>query len=542
MSKAAEKILISLDKAFKKLNYQSLPQISKTKNQMYGDYSSSSPLSLAKETGQNPIEIAKKIQQKLKFDKDFIENISITNPGFINFKLSKSFYQSIINEVLLNNKFGSNRSNDGKTANVEFVSANPTGPLTIGHGRNGVIGDIISNILDWNGYSVTREYYFNNAGRQMRILGESVKARYLELIGKPVSFPSGGYKGDYIKDIALKILKEKGNELSDKDDNIFKTTAEILMFNDIKKTLSDLKINFDKYSNEKDYYDNGSIDRMLDEFKQMGYIYDKDGATWFNFSKLGHEQDKVYIKKTGEPTYRVPDTAYHRDKIERGFDLIVDIFGADHKDAYPDVIGALKALGYKTDHINVVIYQFVTLIRDGKKIKMSTRNADFITISELIDQLGSDVVRYFFIMRGVNSHLNFDLNLAEDQSDKNPVFYLQYAHARICSILHRAKDFNKKSLKDFDSNLLNKESELNLLKQISDFPTVIRNACTKLEPQSISIYLNEIASDFHKFYNDCKVISNDSEKTKSRLALISATKVVLKNGLSILGISAPKKM
>ena len=542
MSKATEKILISLDKAFKKLNYQSLPQISKTKNQMYGDYSSSSPLSLAKETGQSPIEIAKKIQQELKFDKDFIEDISITNPGFINFKLSKSFYQSIINEVLLNNKFGSNKSNDGKTANVEFVSANPTGPLTIGHGRNGVIGDIISNILDWNGYSVTREYYFNNAGRQMRILGESVKARYLELIGKPVSFPSGGYKGDYIKDIALKILKEKGNKLSDKDDNIFKTTAETLMFNDIKKTLSDLKINFDKYSNEKDYYDNGSIDRMLDEFKQMGYIYDKDGATWFNFSKLGHEQDKVYIKKTGEPTYRVPDTAYHRDKIERGFDLIVDIFGADHKDAYPDVISALNALGYNTDHINVVIYQFVTLIRDGKKIKMSTRNADFITISELIDQLGSDVVRYFFIMRGVNSHLNFDLNLAEDQSDKNPVFYLQYAHARICSILRRAKDFNKKSLKDFDSNLLNKESELNLLKQISDFPTVINNACTKLEPQSISIYLNEIASDFHKFYNECKVISNDIEKTKSRLALISATKVVLKNGLSILGISAPKKM
>ena len=542
MSKATEKILISLDKAFKKLNYQSLPQISKTKNQMYGDYSSSSPLSLAKETGQNPIEIAKKIQQELKFDKDFIEDISITNPGFINFKLSKSFYQSIINEVLLNNKFGSNRSNDGKTANVEFVSANPTGPLTIGHGRNGVIGDIISNILEWNGYSVTREYYFNNAGRQMRILGESVKARYLELIGKPVSFPSGGYKGDYIKDIASKILKEKGSKLSDKDDNIFKTTAETLMFNDIKKTLSDLKINFDKYSNEKDYYDNGSIDRMLDEFKQMGYIYDKDGATWFNFSKLGHEQDKVYIKKTGEPTYRVPDTAYHRDKIERGFDLIVDIFGADHKDAYPDVISALNALGYKTDHINVVIYQFVTLIRDGKKIKMSTRNADFITISELIDQLGSDVVRYFFIMRGVNSHLNFDLNLAEDQSDKNPVFYLQYAHARICSILHRTKDLNKKSLKDFDSNLLNKESELNLLKQISDFPTVINNACTKLEPQSISIYLNEIASDFHKFYNECKVISNDSEKTKSRLALISATKVVLKNGLSILGISAPKKM
>ena len=542
MSKAAEKILISLDKAFKKLNYQSLPQISKTKNQMYGDYSSSSPLSLAKETGQSPIEIAKKIQQELKFDKNFIEDISITNPGFINFKLSKSFYQSIINEVLLNNKFGSNKSNDGKTANVEFVSANPTGPLTVGHGRNGVIGDIISNILEWNGYSVTREYYFNNAGRQMRILGESVKARYLELIGKPVSFPSGGYKGDYIKDIALKILKEKGNKLSDKDDNIFKTTAETLMFNNIKKTLSDLKINFDKYSNEKDYYDNGSIDSMLDEFKQMGYIYDKDGATWFNFSKLGHEQDKVYIKKTGEPTYRVPDTAYHRDKIERGFDLIVDIFGADHKDAYPDVIGALNALGCKTDHINVVIYQFVTLIRDGKKIKMSTRNADFITISELIDQLGSDVVRYFFIMRGVNSHLNFDLNLAEDQSDKNPVFYLQYAHARICSILHRAKDFNKKSLKDFDSNLLNKESELNLLKQISDFPTVINNACTKLEPQSISIYLNEIASDFHKFYNECKVISNDSEKTKSRLALISATKVVLKNGLSILGISAPKKM
>jgi arginyl-tRNA synthetase len=471
---------------------------------------------------------------------EIIKKITITDPGFINFKISKEYYYNILKDILNTNDFGKNNSGQNKSANVEFVSANPTGPLTVGHGRNAILGDVVSNILEWNGFTVIREYYFNDAGRQMRILSKSVKARYFENINKPFDFPEDGYEGEYINDIAKEIINDFGKELKS-DDLIFKNFPEKKMFDDIKNTLTELGISFDKFSNEKTFYDNGAIERLISELKTKDLIYEKDGATWFRTTSLGKEKDRVYIKSSGEPTYRLPDTAYHRNKVERNFDLIIDVFGADHMDTYPDVILALDALGIKTSHIKVLLYQFVTLLRAGEKIKMSTRKATFISLNNLISEVGVDVVRYFFVMRGINTHLNFDLDLAADQSDKNPVYYLQYAHARICNIIKRvgkqSKDFSV-----YNPKLLSHELEIDLLMQLELFPGIVLSSLDLLEPQVIANYLQETATKFHKYYANCRIITEDEELTISRAALAGATKNVLSNGLKILGIKAPEKM
>jgi arginyl-tRNA synthetase len=388
---------------------------------------------------------------------------------------------------------------------------------------------------------VTREYYFNDAGRQMRILGQSVEARYFEILGKNSEFPEDGYEGNYIKDIAQTVIDEFGNKLLSKDGR-FKAQAEKAIFADIEKSLLMLGIHFDQFTNEKTFYENGEIDRFLEELKTKDLIYEKDGATWFRSTALGKEQDRVYIKSTGEPTYRVPDTAYHRDKINRGFDLIIDVFGADHADTYPDVLLALEALGLKTDHIRVLLYQFVTLLRGGEKVKMSTRKANFVTMNELVDEVGADVVRFFFIMRGMNSHLNFDLDLAADQSEKNPVFYLQYAHARICNIIKHGDAMGFSIQSEYDPKLLNNPVEVRLLKRLEKFPAIVENALQSLEPQTISIYLHDTANRFHKFYSECRVITDDIALSSARIALVSATRTVIANGLDLLGLSAPERM
>ncbi len=528
---------------YEALNNLDFPQkeikVSPSKNPEFGDLSSSIPLMLAKDLNQNPMDIAKTIQDSMDVDTDLIKEISISNPGFINFRISNNYYYNILKEILSDNNFGKTDYGNGKTANVEFVSANPTGPLTVGHGRNAVLGDVVSNILEWNGYSVTREYYFNDAGRQMRMLSDSVESRYFEELGKDFNFPEDGYEGSYINDIAKDIINQHGDQL-ESGDILFKKIPEQNIFTHIKKTLKDLGITFDEFSNEKTFYDNGDIDKLLEELKSKNLIYEKDGATWFKTSALGKEQDRVFIKSSGEPTYRVPDTAYHRNKIERNYDLIIDVFGADHMDTYPDVLVALEALGLNTNHINVLLYQFVTLLRDGEKIKMSTRKANFITLDELIDEVGADVVRYFFVMRGSNTHLNFDLDLAADQSDKNPVYYLQYAHARICNIIKR-NDENENTI-DYNPELLEHDLEIDLLKKLEQFPIIVRSALDSLEPQSVANYLQEIAGKFHKYYANCRIIGEEKELTQSRIALIGATKNVINNGLSLLGITAPEKM
>ena len=517
--------------------------LSPPKQESFGDLSSNIALLISKQMKENPLGVAEKIKAGLlNTNIKNIDAITVTPPGFINFVIKQNFYQNNLKSIIQDkDDFGKDFKGKDKSANVEFVSANPTGPLTVGHGRNAVIGDTVSNILEWHDYKVTREYYYNDAGKQMRTLGKSVEARYLELLEKPFEFPEGGYQGDYIIEIAKEIINNNGKDLKENDTQ-FLSSAEKTIFRQIKNSLNSLGIKFDIFSNEKSFYDSGAIEQLLSQLKDKGLIYEDDGATWYKATELGAKQDKVYIKSSGEPTYRLPDTAYHRDKINRGFDLIVDVFGADHTDTYPDVLSALKALNLDTDHIKILIYQFVTLIKNGEKVKMSTRKADFITLDNLIDELGLDIVRYFFIMRSMNTHLDFDLNLAKDQSDKNPVFYLQYAYARICNIIRHGEGQNYKFSDDFDATLLNQSSEIKLLKLMSNFPTMMETALDTLEPQIIANYLQELASSFHKFYGNCKVITEDKNISQARLGLINGTKIILSTGLSILGISAPEKM
>ena len=517
--------------------------LSPPKQESFGDLSSNIALLISKQIQKNPLEIAEEIKKTMLHQNlNDIENITATQPGFINFFIKPRYYQNTLKLIIKNQEnFGKNFKGKGKTANVEFVSANPTGPLTVGHGRNAVIGDTVSNILEWHDYNVTREYYYNDAGKQMRTLGQSVESRYFEYVKKPFEFPSDGYQGDYIIEIAKNIANNYGKSL-EKDDGKFLTEAEKVIFGQIENSLNSLGIKFDTFTNEKSFYESGAIKNLLSELKSKELVYQKDDATWYKATKVGAKQDKVYIKSTGEPTYRLPDTAYHKDKIKRGYDVIVDVFGADHTDTYPDVLSALGALGLKTEHIKILIYQFVTLVKNGEKVKMSTRKADFITLDDLVDELSVDIVRYFFIMRSMNTHLDFDLNLAKDQSDKNPVFYLQYAYARICNIIRYGENQGFKFSEKFDTTLLDESSEIKLLKLMSNFPTMMETALDTLEPQTIAIYLQDLASSFHKFYGNCKVITDDKKLSQSRLGLINGAKIILSIGLSILGLSAPEKM
>ena len=514
--------------------------ISSNKKQGFGDYSSNIALALSKQIGQNPMEIAEKIIAS--HDKDeLLFSVSVTKPGFINFHISDDYYLNILKNILDERTDFGKPAKHTKTANVEFVSSNPTGPLTAGHGRNTILGDMVSSILTWHGYSVTREYYYNNAGKQMRMLAESAYAKYATKIGRDVTAPENGYIGQYLDDIVNQIIERFGENL-DPDSIEFRQFTEKKIFESIKRTLKNLGIEFDLFSEEQRLYENGAIDNVLKKLEELSLSYKKDGATWFKTTSLGKKEDKVLVKSTGEPTYRLPDIAYHIDKVDRGFDLIVDIFGADHIDTYPDVLLGLEALGKKTDHIKVIIHQFVTLKKGNEVVKMSTRKANFITLDDLVEQLGVDVVRYFFIMRGANSHLDFDFDLAKDESEKNPVYYLQYAHARISNLIVRY-DKEIKEKVSLDLSLLKEKDELSLIKKLSAFPTKMNELHQSLEPRKLATYLEEVAAAYHKFYGNHKVINLDNiPLSYARKNLCNATQIILKTGLSILGITAPEKM
>ena len=413
----------------------------------------------------------------------------------------------------------------------------------MGHGRGAILGDVISNILTWNGYEVDREYYYNNAGKQMQRLGESVQARYLELVGDSPEFPEEGYEGKYIIDIAQDLKDKNGDALKDATDIApFIQAAEPTIFLQIEKTLNRIGLKFDKFFNENSLYESGAIEEVVAALRQKGLIYEKEGATWCKATKVGRDQDRVIIKSSGEPTYRLPDIAYHRNKFERGYDLIVDVLGADHMDAYPDVLAGIEQLGYDTNKVKVLIHQFVTLMEKGEPVKMSTRKAQYITLDELINEVGVDVVRFFFLMRGMNTHLNFDMDLARDESDENPVYYLQYAHARLCNILKHAETQGYKLDENIDLTPLTLDSEINLIKLLLEFPNIIEKTKDNLEPQSIANYLQSLAGMFHKYYAKERVVTEDTDKTAARLVLVKALQIVLSNGLSVLGIHAPEKM
>ncbi|WP_457566147.1 arginine--tRNA ligase [Caldithrix abyssi] len=518
--------------------------LERPREEKFGDFASNLALQLARHLKKNPRQIAEEIKDFIDQNPDYISAVEIAGPGFINFFASNVSLYKQLGEILEKKAaFGKSAYGRGKKANIEFVSANPTGPLTIGHGRGAVLGDTIARLLETIGYQVTREYYFNNAGRQMRILGDSVRLRYRELCGEQIEFPEDYYQGQYIIDIARRIFEEKGDALKDEEDvAFFKDYAEDVIFEDIKKTIKRLGFEFDVFYNEKSLYDEGKIDEVVKQLKEKGLVAERDGAVWFLTSKLGFEKDRVIIKSTGEPTYRLPDIAYHVEKVKRGFDLIIDIFGADHIATYPDVLAAVKALGYDADKIKVLIHQFVTLYEGEEKVKMSTRKANFVTLDELMDEVGVDVTRFFFLMRSMNSHLNFDLTLAKKQSDENPVFYIQYAHARICSILKLAESRGIELQASRNFNLLKAPEELNLIKHLVQFPQTIETAALSFEPHRMVNYLFDLATLFHKFYTECRVISDDQALTQARLALIDAVRIVIANGLGVLGISAPEHM
>jgi arginyl-tRNA synthetase len=509
----------------------------------HGDLSTNVAMLLTKQLKRNPQEIAGEIVANLKYDKNKILKLEVAGPGFINFYFTSSFVAEIVREIIqAGSNFGKSEKYKGKRAMVEFVSANPTGPLTVGHGRNAVFGDTVANMLEWIGYKVDREYYFNNAGRQMRVLGASVKLRYIELFGNEVQFPEDYYQGDYIREIAIKLKDQYDDKLiGEPPEGIFKEIAEKEIFTDIEKALSRIKIKFDNYFNENSLYTDGKINELLEIFKEKKLSYEKDKAVWLKLTELGNEQDKVIVKATGEPTYRLPDIAYHKTKFERGYDLMVDIFGSDHNATYPDVLAGIKALGLDSDKVKVLIHQFVTIMEKGEVVKMSTRKANYITLDELINEVGSDVVRYFFNMRSISSHLNFDLELAKTQSDENPVFYLQYAHARISSILKMTKGENLESSLE-NLNLLTTEEEQNLLKKLYRFEEEILYDAEIFESHRITAYLEELAALFHRFYTQCRIIGSEKKLAEARIALCIAVQLVLKNGLGILGVVAPDRM
>ncbi len=538
----------SIRKAIRQLalvDDESFPvELVRTRSREHGDVATNVAMKLAGTLKKNPKDIALEIRQALDMDEKLVLKTEIAGPGFINFfYTSDLIYQQLEAILKQREKYGRNSIGAGEKAQVEFVSANPTGPLTIGHGRQAVLGDTIANLLSVCGYDVSREYYFNDAGRQMRVLGDSVRLRYLELLGDKVEFPEEFYQGEYIRDIAQQLKREHGASLRDaEEDPIFKDTAEQVIFEDIKKTLARLGIEFDSFFNEKSLYDDGKIDDVISRFREKDLAFDQDGATWLRASGLGLEEDRVIVKSSGEPTYRLPDIAYHTTKFDRGFDLMVDLFGADHIATYPDVLAGIGALGYDQSKVRVLIHQFVTLTEGGEKVKMSTRKANFVTLDELMDLVGEEVTRYFFLMRGMNSHLNFDLTLASTQSDENPVYYIQYAHARIVNIERFASNQGISLGSRVTLELLGEEVELDLIRKMIEFPVAILRMHDTLEPQVLTQYLTELATLFHKFYFEYRVVTEEAELSQARLALVAAAKTIFGSGLKILGISAPERM
>lgn len=549
------------------------------KSESHGDLSCNVAMGLAREEGRSAKEIARQIIEvllKTAPAKSYYEKIEVAEPGFINFFLSQESVILLLHDILeASDGFGRCEIGEGKTANVEFVSANPTGPLTVGHGRQAIIGDVISSVLSFCGYKVTREYYFNNVGNQMRLLGESVKARYRELGGETVEFPEGGYQGDYIREIAAALRREQGDSLKDASAEPFQKAAEKAITEEINRTLDRLGVKFDIYFNEHSLYSSGKVNEVIEKLERLGHAYRKDGAVWFRASAFGQKEDRVIVKSGGEPTYRLPDICYHLDKINRGYDLIVDIFGADHHATYPDVLAGVQAMGYDTDKIHVLIHQFVTLKRGGGKVKMSTRRATFVTVDDLLDEISKglrlelaaaygadspqtepmvlermarDAVRFFYNIRRMASHLDFDLDLATKRTMENPAYYVQYAHARICSIFRVYHEQTGAPEIDFASvpaeklRLLTEEKEGSLIKVLSRFPRLVEEMAEKFEPHRLNEYLLQVAQSFQSYYNEHRVIGDDPSLTLGRLCLVKAVQIVLRNGLALLGVSAPEKM
>ena len=510
----------------------------------HGDLCVNLPLRLSRLLKKSPQIIAESIasflNKKIK-DTHLLEDITsiqVAGGGFINFFLTDDYFRKALKEILiLGDNFGRSNLGKGRKTLVEFVSANPTGPLSVAHTRQAVVGDTLCNILESLGFSVKREYYLNDEGNQIELLGKSIEARFKELQGKPCLFPEGGYEGEYIREIARQILK------------VVRCPLPVARFSEygvkyilkiIKKELKDFSIEFDSWYSQKKLNKSGKIKKTLDWLRKKDFIYEKDGAFWFKSTVFGDDKDRVVIKNDGSYTYLAPDIAYHRDKYQRNFKWLINLWGPDHHGYIARLRAAVKALGKSSDSLSIIIVQLATIFRDGRPIPMSTRKGQYISLREILDEVGSDASRFFFLMRRTSAHLDFDLELAKKQTPENPVYYVQYAHARICSIMRNAP-FKPKVL-TADLKLLKEAEELALIKKLWQFPRILEVCFKNLDPYFITVYLQEVAQDLHRFYDRHRVLGEDEELTCARLALIQATRIVLQRGLKLLGISVPQEM
>jgi len=513
----------------------------------YGDFSTNLAFLLSKKTKQSPQEIAKELISHLP-SCDWIKKVEIAAPGFINFFLKSSAWQGVIKNIITHpESYGQGKEREEKII-VEFVSANPTGPLHIGHGRGAAVGDTLANILDYAGYKIKREYYINDVGRQIQILGRSVFLRYLELLGEKIDFPKDHYQGEYIKKLAQEILERKGNkyrEVAEKEAiPLFATFAKERIMEDIKKDLNNFGVRFDYWFSEKDLIKNGDVANLIKWLKDTGLAYEKDGALWFASSRFNDEKDRVLVRANGATTYFASDLAYHKNKFERGFHILIDLWGADHHGYVPRLKAGIQALGYDMEKLKILLVQLVHLKRGGKPLAMSTRAGEFVTLKEVLEEVGKDAARFIFLTRSCDSHLDFDLEVAKSQNMENPVFYVQYAHARVCSLEKIAKErgiefppFNAVDLAPLQS-----EEEIGLMKLLARFPDLIEDIARTLEPHRLSYYLTELAGEFHRYYNKYRILDAPEDICAARFALAQAVKIVIAKGLSLLGVSAPKQM
>ena len=517
------------------------------KDPSHGDLATNAAFRLAKSLSENPVTSARLLSDKISSLlpsselKDSIVKVEVKGPGFVNFFLSRDYLYGVLLDIKRQlSLFGSSGIGRKEKVQVEFVSANPTGPLTLAHARQAAVGNALAGILEFSGYRVTREYYVNDEGVQMNILGASIRARYLEFCGVKSDFPSDGYKGAYIIDIAKEFKKRYGNRyVKTEDSGPFTNFGYRMIMRDIKKDLKCFNVEFDVWYSQASLRKSGKVDRALNTLKDKGFFYNKDGAVWFKSTQFGDDKDRVVIKSDTSLTYLATDIAYHLDKYKRSFRKVIDIWGPDHHGYIPRIKAVIRALGHDDSAIDVLIVQLASLLRAGQPVSMSTRAGEFVTLREVMDEVGSDVAKFIFLSRKLDSHLDFDLDIAKKESSENPVYYIQYAHARICSIQAYAKKAKKTA---FDSKLLSAPEELELLRTLRQFPLVVQLAVKHLEPNGITIYLQDLASQFHNFYNKCRVVGDDAALTAARLILVDCVRITLANGLRLLGISLPKKM
>lgn len=517
------------------------------KEKAHGDYSTNMAMQLARVAKKAPRMIAEELIAHFDSSKASIEKIEIAGPGFINFYMNNSYLTDLIPAVLeAGNQYGETTVGNSQKIQVEFVSANPTGDLHLGHARGAAVGDSLCNILDKAGYDVSREYYINDAGNQINNLALSVEARYFQALGLEKEMPADGYHGEDIIGIGKKLADEYGDKYVNADEkerfDFFREYGLKYEMAKLKQDLEDFRVPFDVWYSETSLYNNGKIDTALQALKDNGHIYEEEGATWFRSTAFGDDKDRVLIKNDGSYTYLTPDIAYHKDKLERGFEKLINIWGADHHGYIPRMKAAIQALGYDREALEVEIIQLVHLYKNGEKMKMSKRTGKAVTMRDLVEEVGLDATRYFFAMRSADTHLDFDLDLAVSQSNENPVYYAQYAHARISSILRQGEEQGM-SAGAADYSLIQAEKEIDVLKKIGEFPQAVGEAAQKRMPHRITNYIYELASSFHSFYNAEKVLDAENpERTKARLALIKAVQTTLKNALKLIGVSAPEKM